>query len=86
MTIDDKIKGEKLQYDINKQAAKMLTLSRLKQTNTSVLQVKKHYLLIKNKEQNKLNLQIHHFERLLQNQANKRKKNEYQGSKQVKAI
>ena len=42
MTIDDKIRDKKLQYDINKEAAKILTLS-LSKIDTS----KKYYILIK---------------------------------------
>ena len=43
MTIDDQIRDEKLQYDINREAAKIYNL-----INMNVLQVKKYYLLIKN--------------------------------------
>ena len=43
MTIDDQIRDEKLQYDINREAAKIDNL-----INMNVLQVKKYYLLIKN--------------------------------------
>ena len=49
MTIDDKIRDEKLQYDINREAAKILALSSEKFINMNVLQVKKHCLLIKDK-------------------------------------
>ena len=42
MTIDDKISDEKLQYNINKEAAKISTLS-LGKIDTS----KKYYILIK---------------------------------------
>ena len=41
MTIDDQIIDEKLQYDINKEAAKISTLSSGK--------INKYYLLIQNK-------------------------------------
>ena len=41
MTIDDKIRDEKLQYDIKKEAANISALS------SDILQVKKYYLLIK---------------------------------------
>ena len=40
MTIDDKIKNEKLQYDINREAAKILI-------NMNFLGVKKYYHMIK---------------------------------------
>ena len=46
MTID-KIIYEKLQYDINREAAKISTLSSGKIDNMNVLQVKKYYLLIR---------------------------------------
>ena len=46
MTID-KIIYEKLQYDINREAAKISTLSSEKLINMNVLQVKKYYPLIK---------------------------------------
>ena len=43
MTIDDKIRDEKLSYDINREAAKVLE----KLINMNILQVKKYYILIK---------------------------------------
>ena len=43
MTIDDKIRDEKLQYDTNREAAKISG----KLININILQVKKYYLLIK---------------------------------------
>ena len=42
MTIDDQIGEEKLQHDINTEATKELIIM-------NILQVKKYYLLIKNK-------------------------------------
>ena len=47
MTIDDKIKDEKLQYDINRVASKISALHQVKLTNMNVLQVRKYYLVIK---------------------------------------
>ena len=47
MTIDDKIRDEKLQYDINRKAAKYQLYHQEKLINMNVLQVKKYYLLIK---------------------------------------
>ena len=47
MTINDKIRDEKLQYDINKEAAKISVLSSGKLINMNILQVKKYYPLIK---------------------------------------
>ena len=49
MTIDDKIRDEKLQYDINIEAAKISALSSKKLINMNILRVKKYYLLIKDK-------------------------------------
>ena len=49
MKIDDKIRDEKLQYDINREAAKISALSSEKFINMNVLQVKKYCLLIKDK-------------------------------------
>ena len=46
MTIDDKIGDEKLQYNINREAAKISALSLI---NMNILQVTKYYLLIKDK-------------------------------------
>ena len=46
MAIDDKIKDEKLQYDINREAAKISTLSSNKIDKLNILQVKKYYHLI----------------------------------------
>ena len=45
MTIDDKIRDEKLQYDISREAAKISVLSKFR--NKNILQMKKSYLLIK---------------------------------------
>ena len=47
MAIDDKIRDEKLQYDINKEAAKISALSSGKIDKHDILEVKKYYLLIK---------------------------------------
>ena len=47
--IDDKIRDEKLQYNINKKAAKISALSSEKLINTNMLQMKKYCLLIKGK-------------------------------------
>ena len=61
MAIDDKIRDDKLQYDINKEAAEISALSYgllyqlyyisfiVKLINVNILQVKKYYLLIKGK-------------------------------------
>ena len=48
MTIHDLIEDEKLQYDINREAAKISTLSSGK-INKYILLAKKYYHLIKNK-------------------------------------
>ena len=47
MIFDDKIREEKLQYDINREAAKILVLSSGKIDKYEYLQVNKWYLLIK---------------------------------------
>ena len=47
MKSDDKTKDEKLQYDINKEAAKISALSSCKIDKMNILQVKKYYHLIK---------------------------------------
>ena len=47
MKTDDKIRDEKLQYDINREAAKILALSSEKLINMNILQAKEYYLLIK---------------------------------------
>ena len=36
MTIEDQIKNEKIQYDINREAAKISTLSQVKIINTNI--------------------------------------------------
>ena len=68
MTIDEKTRDENLQYDINREAAKISPLSSGKMLiNMNILQVKKVYLLIKEEWQNKLSLHIIHQEKLLKN-------------------
>ena len=47
MAIDDKIRDEKLHYDINREAAKIPTLPSGKIDKMNALQVKKYCLLIK---------------------------------------
>ena len=47
MIATDKIRNEKLRYDINREAAKISALSSGKIDKLTILQVKKHYLLIK---------------------------------------
>ena len=51
MIIDDQIRDKKLQYDINREAAKISALSSYHQEkliNTNILQVKKDYHPINN--------------------------------------
>ena len=50
MTIDDQIEDEKLQYNVNREAAKISALSSGKIGSIYILLVKKYYLLIKNKQ------------------------------------
>ena len=47
MIATDKIRNEKLQYDIDREAAKISALSSGKIDKLTILQVKKYYLLIK---------------------------------------
>ena len=47
MTIDDKFKDEKLQYDINREEAKKQHYCQVKLRNMNILQVKKYQYLIK---------------------------------------
>ena len=47
MTINDQIRDEKLQYDINREAAKYQRYQ-TKLINLDILQVMEYYLLIKN--------------------------------------
>ena len=47
MKIDDKIRDEKLQYDINRKTAKILALPSGKNCKNEFIQVKKYYLTIK---------------------------------------
>ena len=49
MIINDQIKDEKLQYDIIREAEKYLIYHQAKLISMTILQVKKYYLLIKNK-------------------------------------
>ena len=49
MTIDDQIKYEKLQYDVNRETAKISALSLVNLINKNTLLVKKYYHLINNK-------------------------------------
>ena len=48
MAIDDQIKDKKIQNDINREAAKISSLSSDKIGKYEILQVKKYYLVIKN--------------------------------------
>ena len=58
MTIDDKFKDEKLQYDINKEEAKKQHYRQVKLRNMNILQVKKYQYLFKFRLQNNLCLII----------------------------
>ena len=49
MTINDQIRDEKLQYDINREAAKISAYHQVKYVNMNILQVKIYYHLISNK-------------------------------------
>ena len=77
MAIDDQIEDEKLQYDISREAAKISALS-LGRINTYEYLTSEKCLLIKNKQQNKLNLHLHHMERPLKNNQKQRKSSKKQ--------
>ena len=49
MTTGDQVRDERLQYDINREAAKTSALLSSKLISMNILQVKKYCLLIKNK-------------------------------------
>ena len=49
MVIDEKIRDEKLQYDSNREAGKISTLSSGKLTTMNNLHLKKYCILIKDK-------------------------------------
>ena len=49
MTINDQIKNEKLQYNINREAAKILLYHQVNSVNMNILLVKVYYHLIKRK-------------------------------------
>ena len=49
MTIEDQIKNEKLQYDINREATKISALASGKIESMNILLVKRYYHLINNK-------------------------------------
>ena len=49
MTIDDQIRDEKLQYDINRESTKISALHVTKLVSMNILLMKKYYHLIKNK-------------------------------------
>ena len=46
MTADDQIRDEKLEHDINREAAKISAISSGKLISMNILQVKKYYILI----------------------------------------
>ena len=58
MTIDCLVRDEKLQYDINREAAKFQLYHQVNLINMNILQVNKNCLLIEGKQWNKLRLQI----------------------------
>ena len=49
MTIEDQIRDEKLQYDINREAAKYQLYHQTKLISMNILLAKKYYLLINSK-------------------------------------
>ena len=68
MTIEDQIRDKKLQYDINREATKYQLYHQAKLISINILLVKKYYLVINNKELNKLNLLILLWEKLANTQ------------------
>ena len=67
MTIDDKIKDEKLQYDIHRQEAEISALSSGKIDKYKYLTDEEILVLIKAEKQKKLSLHILRQEKLLKN-------------------
>ena len=67
MTIDDKIMNEKLQYDINREAAEISALSSGKIDKYEYLTDEEILVLTKAEKQKKLSLHILHQEKLLKN-------------------
>ena len=67
MTIDNQIRDKKLQYDINRQAAKISDYHQVKFINTNILLVKIYYHQINSKKLNKQNLVVLLWEKLLKN-------------------
>ena len=65
MAIHNQIKDEKIQYDIHREAGKISVLLSGKIEKYEYLTGEQIFLLIKNKEKNKLNLFILHWEKLL---------------------
>ena len=49
MTIEDQIRDEKLQYDINREIAKISALYQVKLISINILLVKRYYHLINSK-------------------------------------
>ena len=67
MTIDDKVKDEKLQYDIHREEAEISALSSGKFDKYEYLTDEEILVLIKAGKQKKLSLHILHQEKLLKN-------------------
>ena len=67
MTIDDKVKDEKLQYDIHREEAEISALSSGKIDKYEYLTDEEILVLIKAGKQKKLSLHILHQEKLLKN-------------------
>ena len=60
MTIEDQIRDEKIQYDINGKVQKYLLYHQAKLICMNILLVKKYCYLINSKRWNKLNLLVLH--------------------------
>ena len=66
MTIDEKLRDEKLRYSINIKAAKTSAYHQVKLINMIILQMRKYYFPSKS---NKTTSYIHHLEKHLKKEA-----------------
>ena len=83
MTIDEKIRDEKLQYDINRKAAEISAYLLEILININILQVKKYYLSIINEVIEQAKFTFSHISKVFEKQI---KTIEDQGEKHIKAI
>ena len=83
MTIDEKIRDEKLQYDINRKAAKISAYLLEILININILQVNKYYLSIIKEVIEQAKFTFSHISKVFEKQI---KTIEDQGEKHIKAI